>query len=763
MIHTYIIKRGVLLWGVLFSTFFSVALSLAPSASAINPTTMPFQGKVVNASGINVADANYSFTFKLYSVASGGASIWGETQTSVAVASGVFQVNLGSTCSLFTTQTCSTFSNTAIDFNANPTLYLGVTFNGDAAGEMAPRMQLGSVPYAFNADKVGGLGAAQFVQLSVVQQTGSINVSGSITSASTLAVQGASAVTLGSTTNVGAVLFQDGTVNNRLVTLNSPALTASYTLTLPTTAPGLSQCLQSGASTASQLLFGSCAGASTLAQAYTASGAANPQIVFSATGGGLHLQDAAIPVGGNLLSVASNGGGTNFFAVTTAGASIVGVGSATTSLLAPLVDVSAAGALSVGTGTANAITLGKFGVTTATAGALRIDSGASVPTADQVSVNNTGSSGVTTNGVNGISVNYKGGAAAVESAGMRIDYAPGTTAGGIWSGLRIVANATGPVTGVTAYGIKLEGPTAAGAGTEVGMYVGSGWDIGVDVQSGGMQLAAQTDPAAPTAGNLRIYAKDIAGRIMPKWLGPGGVDTPFQANLGFNRVTWTTPAGGAALTTCISTFGSTFTNTGTVANPTPTSTNLLTSVRRVTFSTGITAGTVAGHRQSTLQVWRGNVAGRGGFFYTTRFGTTTLVAGNRAFVGMADSVAAPTNVDPTTNTTPGKIGLAINTNTGNWNLVNNITGTAPTVLDLGANFPVDTTSLYELVLFSAPNGSSIGWRVNNISTGNVVSGSLSTNIPSSTTFLAPQFWITNNATGVAAIFNFSGWYLESDN
>ncbi|MEO8105567.1 MAG: hypothetical protein ABI602_04515 [Candidatus Saccharibacteria bacterium] len=763
MKHTYRIKKGLLLWGVLCSTFFGVALSLTPAAFAINPTTMPFQGKVVNASGINVADANYSFTFKLYSVASGGTSMWGETQASVPVASGVFQVNLGSTCSLFTTQTCSTFSNTAIDFNASPTLYLGVTFNGDAAGEMAPRMLLGSVPFAFNADKVGGLGAAQFVQLSVAQQTGSINVSGTITSASTLAVQGASAVTLGSTTNVGAVLFKDGTVNNRLVTLNSPALTASYTLTLPTTAPALSQCLQSGASTASQLIFGSCGGTPTLAQAYTASGAANPQIVFSATGGGLHLQDAAVSVGGNLLSVASNGGATNFLAVTTAGASITGVASATTSLLAPLVDVSSAGTLSIGTGTANAITLGKFGVTTATAGSLSIDSGASVPTADQVSINNTSSSGVTTNGVNGISVNYKGGAAAVESSGMRIDYAPGTTTGGTWSGLRIVANATGPVTGVTAYGIKLEGPTSPGAGTEVGMYVGSGWDIGADIQSGGMQLAAQADPAVPAAGNLRIYAKDIAGRIMPKWLGPSGVDTPFQANLGFNRVSWTTPAGGTVLTTCISTFGSTFTNVGTVANPTPSSGNILNSVRRVTFSTGTTAAALASHRQSTLQVWRGNSAGLGGFFYTIRFGTSTLAAGNRSFVGMSDSTAAPTNVDPTTSTAGGKIGLAINASTGNWNLINNISGSAPTVLGLGANFPVDTTSLYELVLFSAPNGSSIGYRVTNTATGNTTSGSLSTNIPSSTTFMAPLFWITNNATAAAAIFNFSGWYLESDN
>ena len=188
---------------------------------------MPFQGKVVNANGTNVADGNYSFTFKLYSVSSGGTSLWGETQTTVAVASGVFQVNLGITCSLFTTQTCSTFSNTAIDFNATPNLYLGVTFNGDAAGEMSPRMQLGSVSYAFNADKVGGLGAAQFVQLSVAQQTGSINVSGGITSASTLAVTGAATfnttLTVQTTSNSPTAFQVQNIGNNQIFTVDTAA------------------------------------------------------------------------------------------------------------------------------------------------------------------------------------------------------------------------------------------------------------------------------------------------------------------------------------------------------------------------------------------------------------------------------------------------------------------------------------------------------------------------------------------------------------
>lgn len=379
------------------------------------------------------------------------------------------------------------------------------------------------------------------------------------------------------------------------------------------------------------------------------------------------------------------------------------------------------------------------------------------PTADMFSIDNSANPTVT-DGVDGARITYSGGAAAVEGAGLRVDYTPGSTSGGTWNGIKIVANATGAVAGVTSYALRLDGPTTPGAGTEVATRIGTGWDIGVDIQSGGLQLAAQTDPSSPAAGNLRIYAKDIAGRVMPKWIAPSGVDTPFQASLGFNRVSMVIPAGGTTMTA----FGTVPTNVGTLSNPAPAATSLLTSVRRTTITSAATAPSLSSHRQGVLQVWRGNAANRGGFFFTTRIATRTLQSGNRAFFGLADVTTAPTNVDPTTSTTPGKIGIAINANTGNWSFVNNITGTAPTATALGSNFPVNNTDLYELVMYSAPNGSSIGYRVTNLSTGNTTTGSVSTNIPSNTTFLAPLMWMTNNATAASVAFDTTGWYLESD-
>ena len=185
-----LVNRSRLLFAAVIATFFLLSIGLFTPVHAANPTTISFQGKVVNANGTNVTDGPYTFLFKLYTVSSAGSAIWTETQTSVAVAGGVFQVNLGSVCPFFTANACN--GSTPIDFNANPALYLGITFNADPAGEMTPRVQLQSAPYAYNADKVGGLTAAQLVQLSPgSQQTGNISVSGTGTFGSTLTVSGA--------------------------------------------------------------------------------------------------------------------------------------------------------------------------------------------------------------------------------------------------------------------------------------------------------------------------------------------------------------------------------------------------------------------------------------------------------------------------------------------------------------------------------------------------------------------------------------------
>ncbi|MFI5240417.1 MAG: hypothetical protein ACHQUB_01790 [Candidatus Saccharimonadia bacterium] len=677
-----------------------IRLNNAAIASQTVPYKINFQGRLTDNNGNILPDGSYNIKFRLWNALTGGSNVWegdrvyGTSDYRVAVANGLFNIQFGDTTQGDPALSPSLFSGTF-------PLYLEVelptpataTCNTNACasfteGAMTPRQSLASSPYAINADTLDGIDSVSFGQLSSSQTWTGTNAIDT-TSANAFQVKNAGGTesilnvdtsgnqvllgTTGSSGLDGQLLFNTATSGNYAVTLNSSgSLTGNYTLTLPIAGPSTSQCLQSGASTASQLIFVSCS--ETLQQAY-------------------------------------NNGST--------------------------INTTAGGTISI--------------------------SAAAPPTADIVSISNAGQA-VTTNNANGLEINFVGGSAAVNASGIDVDYTPGTTSGGTWNGVSIVANTSGAATGVTSYGIVLTGPTSLNGGTNTAVEVGTGWNIGVDIQSGAIQIATQSsDPASPAANNLRIYAKTVAGRILPEWLGPSDQNTAFQPGLGFNRISFSEPNGTANCSTGATGFGSTSTGAGTCTAPAPASTNIFTSVRLLEFSSGTTAGTVAYQRQGVLQVWRGNAAGLGGFFYVTRFGLNTLQSGNRAFVGLADSVANPTNVDPTTNATPGKIGMAINANTGNWNFVNNITGTAPTVTGLGANFPVNTTDLFEMVMYCPVNGSTISYRITDESTGNQTTGSVSANIPGTTTFLAPLTWITNNATAAAAILGFNFWYLESDN
>lgn len=268
--------------------------------------------------------------------------------------------------------------------------------------------------------------------------------------------------------------------------------------------------------------------------------------------------------------------------------------------------------------------------------------------------------------------------------------------------------------------------------------------------------------AAPT-GKLYLYSRDMAGRSQLRGIDSAGLDMAYQQHLGQNNIRMVVPNTGSTATTATNGWGTGFTNTVTsIANPTPANTNLKTSTKRTTFTSATTAGAVIAHVQSAADIWRGDAAGRGGFDWKGTISLDTLAAGNRGFFGITQGVATPTNIDPLTTTALSKIGLAFAAETGNWKLIHHIAGTAPTVIDLGASFPINTTDVLRLHLFAKPNGTTVGYRVENVSAGVVTSGTLNTNLPANTTFMATKMWMTNNATAAAVAFNLHRWYCESD-
>lgn len=164
-----------------FLTFLAISSSLLVSLIIFTNTSQAatginrqinFQGKLVNnPSATNVSNTSYAVVFTLYNNpnAGQGTALWTETQT-VTTVDGIFRVALGSVTPF------------PANFNFNwDGLYLGIKVNSDS--EMTPRIQMASVPFAFNAEKVAGL---------TVQDT-----SGNASTSGTLQIANAKTINLG--------------------------------------------------------------------------------------------------------------------------------------------------------------------------------------------------------------------------------------------------------------------------------------------------------------------------------------------------------------------------------------------------------------------------------------------------------------------------------------------------------------------------------------------------------------------------------------
>jgi hypothetical protein len=267
-------------------------------------------------------------------------------------------------------------------------------------------------------------------------------------------------------------------------------------------------------------------------------------------------------------------------------------------------------------------------------------------------------------------------------------------------------------------------------------------------------------PATPTTG-LKLWARSLAGRRLAHVLDLNGDAVALQPSLWrAKRLEWHATGNGTGVTTIG--FGNTATGTATARNVA--TTNFFTAARRVGYVSAGTAGSSAGTRHALAQFFRGNgTAGIGGFLFACRFGISdaAAVADARLFVGLHSATTVIGNVNPSTLT--NVIGVATDNAQTTLRIMHNDAAGAATTIDLGANFPANTLSadLYELVLFCAPNGASVGYRVERLNTGHVAEGTLATDLPAATTLLSPQVWRNNGATATAVGIDVVGQYLES--
>lgn len=283
---------------------------------------------------------------------------------------------------------------------------------------------------------------------------------------------------------------------------------------------------------------------------------------------------------------------------------------------------------------------------------------------------------------------------------------------------------------------------------------------------GGLNFTATTDPSAPTDA-VTMYSKSIGGRIMPKWIGPAGVDTAIQPFLAGNSIGYWRPQGNSTTVPGVLGYGA-LTAVGTATARNVATTNLFTRMRRIGYVSASTVGSLTSLRQAAAQITVGDGT-LSGFHKVTRFGISdaATVAGARMFVGISSSTSAPTNVEPSTLTNCCGVGHGA----ADTNLKIYYGGsTAQTPIDLGANFPISAGSAnaYELVLFSPPNQNGvIKYRVTRLNTGNVAEGTLSGSggviLPATTTLLSYMWaYRTNNATALAVGLDLMSDYIETD-
>jgi hypothetical protein len=268
-------------------------------------------------------------------------------------------------------------------------------------------------------------------------------------------------------------------------------------------------------------------------------------------------------------------------------------------------------------------------------------------------------------------------------------------------------------------------------------------------------------PATPTTG-MKLWSRSLAGRRHLFATDPVGDSYPLQPHIARTRIGRWNPIGNAT-TAPLAEGIAVPTATGTATARNVATTNMLTAMRRLGYVSASTAGSLAGPRLAAAQFWRGNAAGLGGFTLYCRFATSdaATVAGARMFVGLSSTVSGPTNVEP--NTVNNTVGVGQLAASNNLQIITRDAGTAQTI-DLGASFPANTLSVdvYELLLFCAPNGSSIGYRVERLNTGDVAEGTLSANLPVNTTLMGIQLWRSNNAAALAVGLDLIHLQIETD-
>jgi hypothetical protein len=268
----------------------------------------------------------------------------------------------------------------------------------------------------------------------------------------------------------------------------------------------------------------------------------------------------------------------------------------------------------------------------------------------------------------------------------------------------------------------------------------------------------QPDPSTPGSGTMIFYARSVSGRILPKYIGPSGLNSPLQPAI-FQNSLWLVQPN---TTTSVSAIGGAVKSTGTISTPTPNSTSFGVSTN---FATTTTTNTNASISQNIAPLnTSSGVASNGGFFFVSRlwypdsdYGTGST--GSRHYIGVTDQTFV-TNVG-SDNPAGSRIGFAMSTNLGEstWQFSTK-NGTAETRTDTGVSFT--SNNLYDFYIFFAAGATTVYWRIDNLSTSVTTEGSTSSTLPGTATYMRAGFALQTLSATLRNI-GMKKIYVETDN
>ena len=271
------------------------------------------------------------------------------------------------------------------------------------------------------------------------------------------------------------------------------------------------------------------------------------------------------------------------------------------------------------------------------------------------------------------------------------------------------------------------------------------------------------DPAAPAADNLTIFAKKIAGRMLPAFAGPSGLNSALQPILARNKVGWANPPGNS---NTMQTVGLVLSGTGSSTAANIALTNIHTAMRRLEYAVTTAATTaVAGWRATALQYSIGGPSNPfGGFFLVCRFGRSRGAAANatlRGFTGLSAQTNNLTDVNPSLYS--NLLGVGCDDTDTNYQIMHNVGTGAVTKVDTG--FPkanADTSEMYELAMFTGPGNNAVHVRFERLSDRAVFEHTITDNKPADNQLLALRGFYSVGGTSSVIGYALSSLYIETD-